>query len=65
MLEMERLRDQLQLHQFLQDCEELGEWVQEKSISAQDDSYRSAKTVHSKWTRHQAFEAEIQSNKDR
>ncbi|XP_043206093.1 spectrin beta chain-like isoform X2 [Amphibalanus amphitrite] len=65
MLEMERLRDQLQLHQFLQDCEELGEWIQEKSISAQDDSYRSAKTVHSKWTRHQAFEAEIASNKDR
>lgn len=32
---------------------------------AQDDTYRSAKTVHSKWTRHQAFEAEIASNKDR
>jgi len=32
---------------------------------AQDETYRSAKTVHSKWTRHQAFEAEIASNKDR
>ncbi|ODM93367.1 Spectrin beta chain, partial [Orchesella cincta] len=63
--QMEKLKDQLQLHQFLQDCEELAEWIQEKSMIAQDDTYRSAKTVHSKWTRHQAFEAEIASNKDR
>lgn len=63
--QLEKLRDQLQLHQFLQDCEELGEWVQEKNITAQDETYRSAKTVHSKWTRHQAFEAEIGANKDR
>ncbi|XP_049795155.1 spectrin beta chain isoform X2 [Schistocerca nitens] len=63
--QMEKLKDQLQLHQFLQDCEELGEWVQEKTVTALDDTYRSAKTVHSKWTRHQAFEAEIASNKDR
>ncbi|XP_017882681.1 spectrin beta chain isoform X5 [Ceratina calcarata] len=62
---MERLKDQLQLQMFLQDCEELAEWVQEKHITAQDETYRSAKTVHSKWTRHQAFEAEIASNKDR
>lgn len=46
-------------------CLQLNEWVQEKSIIAQDETYRSAKTVHSKWTRHQAFEAEVQSNKDR
>ena len=26
---------------------------------------RSAKTIHSKWTRHQAFESEIASNKER
>ncbi|XP_032787859.2 spectrin beta chain isoform X5 [Daphnia magna] len=62
---MEKLRDALQLQQFLQDCEELSEWIQEKNIIAQDETYRSAKTVHSKWTRHQAFEAEIASNKDR
>ncbi|CAH1390274.1 unnamed protein product [Nezara viridula] len=62
---MEKLKDQLQLHQFLQDCEELSEWIQEKKFISQDESYRSAKTVHSKWTRHQAFEAEIASNKDR
>ncbi|KAK6634026.1 hypothetical protein RUM44_004633 [Polyplax serrata] len=64
-LTMNKLKDQLMLHQFLQDCEELGEWIQEKNLTAQDDTYRSAKTVHSKWTRHQAFEAEIGANKDR
>ncbi|XP_054154264.1 spectrin beta chain-like isoform X2 [Oppia nitens] len=61
----DKLRDELQLQQFLQDCDELNEWIQEKYIIAQDETYRSAKTVHSKWTRHQAFEAEIASNKDR
>ena len=60
-----KLKDQLQVHQFLQDCEQLGEWIQEKYITAQDETYRSAKTVHSKWTRHQAFEAEIAANKAR
>lgn len=63
--QMERLKDQLQLHQFLQDCGQLSEWAQEKHIIAQDETYRSAKTIHSKWTRHQAFEAEIAANKDR
>uniref|UniRef100_A0A0K8SEL8 Spectrin beta chain n=2 Tax=Lygus hesperus TaxID=30085 RepID=A0A0K8SEL8_LYGHE len=63
--EMDKLKDQLELHQFLQDCDELSEWIQEKKFISQDESYRSAKTVHSKWTRHQAFEAEIASNKDR
>lgn len=63
--QMEKFQDQLQLHQFLQDCDELGEWVQEKNVTAQDDTYRSAKTIHSKWTRHQAFEAEIAANKER
>ena len=27
--------------------------------------FRSARTIHSKWTRHQAFQSEIQSNKER
>jgi spectrin beta len=61
----EKLKNQVKLHEFLQDLEELNEWVQEKSLLARDDTYRTAKTVHSKWTRHQAFEAEIAANKDR
>lgn len=61
----ERLKNQVKLHEFLQDLEELNEWVQEKSLLAREDTYRTAKTVHSKWTRHQAFEAEIAANKER
>ena len=34
-------------------------------IAAQDETYRDAKNIHSKWMRHQAFESEIKSNKDR
>lgn len=61
----EKLKDQLQLQQFLSNCDEINEWMQEKSIIAEDETYRSAKTLHSKWTRHQAHEAEIAANKDR
>ncbi|XP_055703671.1 spectrin beta chain isoform X3 [Phlebotomus papatasi] len=61
----DKLKNQLKLHEFLQDLEELTEWVQEKHIIAQDETYRSTKTIHSKWTRHQAFEAEIAANKER
>ena len=34
-------------------------------IAAQDETYRDAKNIHSKYRRHQAFESEIASNKDR
>ena len=34
-------------------------------IAAQDETYRDAKNIHSKWMRHQAFESEIVANKDR
>lgn len=61
----EKLKNQVKLHEFLQDLEELAQWVQEKYVTSQDESYRSAKTIHSKWTRHQAFEAEIAANKER
>jgi len=62
--QLEKLRDQLLLHQFLQDCEELHDWIQEKNVLVQEDTYRSAKTIHSKWTRHQAFQSEIACNKE-
>lgn len=61
----DRLKDQLQLQQFASNCDELLEWMQEKSIVTEDESYRSAKTLHSKWTRHRAHELEIAANKDR
>merc|ERR1712083_1187480 len=63
--QLEKLRDQLLLHTFLQDCEELHDWIQERNVLVQEDTYRSARTIHSKWTRHQAFASEINSNKER
>ena len=34
-------------------------------MAAADETYRESKNIHSKWRRHQAFESEIASNKDR
>lgn len=33
-------------------------------MAAQDETYRDAKTIHTKFVRHQAFEAEVFANKD-
>lgn len=62
---LERLKDSLQVQQWMQDCEELNEWLGDKMIAAQDETYRDAKNIHSKYMRHQAFESEIAANKDR
>lgn len=35
-----RLEDALALQQFLSDCDELREWIEEKMIRAQDETYR-------------------------
>ena len=43
----------------------MSEWVGDKMIQAQDETYRDAKNIHSKYMRHQAFESEISANKDR
>ena len=63
--QLQKLKDSLKMQQFLQDCEELSDWLGEKQIAAQDETYRDAKNIHSKYMRHQAFESEIKSNKDR
>lgn len=61
---LETLKDSRELHKFLQDCDELTDWLGEKQIAAQDDTYRDAKNIHSKYMRHQAFDLEVKSNKD-
>ncbi|XP_074662524.1 spectrin beta chain-like isoform X4 [Tubulanus polymorphus] len=62
---LERLKDSLMLQQFMQDCDDIEEWLQDKKIAAEDETYRDAKNIHSKYMRHQAFESEITANKDR
>uniref|UniRef100_A0A8C5WXP9 Spectrin beta chain n=1 Tax=Laticauda laticaudata TaxID=8630 RepID=A0A8C5WXP9_LATLA len=58
-----RLRDNRILQHFLQDCQELTLWINEKMLSAQDMSYDEARNLHTKWQKHQAFMAELASNK--
>uniref|UniRef100_A0A8D2LEI7 Spectrin beta chain n=1 Tax=Varanus komodoensis TaxID=61221 RepID=A0A8D2LEI7_VARKO len=58
-----RLRDNRELQHFLQDCQELTLWINEKMLSAQDMSYDEARNLHTKWQKHQAFMAELASNK--
>ncbi|XP_063053381.1 spectrin beta chain, non-erythrocytic 1 [Engraulis encrasicolus] len=59
-----RLKDNRDLQKFLQDCQELNLWISEKMLTAQDMSYDEARNLHSKWLKHQAFMAELQSNKE-
>ncbi|XP_055520757.1 spectrin beta chain, non-erythrocytic 1-like isoform X2 [Leucoraja erinacea] len=59
-----RLKDNLELQKFLQDCQELTLWINEKMLTAQDMSYDEARNLHTKWQKHQAFMAELASNKE-
>ncbi|KAM6128082.1 spectrin beta chain, non-erythrocytic 1 isoform 1-T1 [Pterocles gutturalis] len=59
-----RLKDNRDLQKFLQDCQELSLWINEKMLTAQDMSYDEARNLHSKWLKHQAFMAELASNKE-
>uniref|UniRef100_A0A6Q2Z5V4 Spectrin beta chain n=1 Tax=Esox lucius TaxID=8010 RepID=A0A6Q2Z5V4_ESOLU len=45
-------------------CVKLSLWINEKMLTAQDMSYDEARNLHSKWLKHQAFMAELQSNKE-
>ncbi|XP_069494766.1 spectrin beta chain, erythrocytic isoform X2 [Ambystoma mexicanum] len=57
------LTDNRDLQSFLQNCQELTFWINEKMLTAQDMSYDEAHNLHSKWLKHQAFMAELASNK--
>uniref|UniRef100_A0A8C4EVS9 Spectrin beta chain n=1 Tax=Dicentrarchus labrax TaxID=13489 RepID=A0A8C4EVS9_DICLA len=60
----EKLRDNRDLQHFLQNTQDLTLWINEKMLTAQDTSYDEARNLHSKWLKHQAFMAELGSNKD-
>ncbi|XP_048883547.1 spectrin beta chain, non-erythrocytic 1-like isoform X1 [Brienomyrus brachyistius] len=59
-----KLKDNRELQHFLEDGQELSLWINEKMLTAQDMSYDEARNLHSKWQKHQAFMAELASNKD-
>uniref|UniRef100_A0A670J6R8 Spectrin beta chain n=1 Tax=Podarcis muralis TaxID=64176 RepID=A0A670J6R8_PODMU len=56
------LKDNHELRNFLQNCQELTTWIDEKMLTAQDISYDEARNLHSKWLKHQSFMAELASN---
>ncbi|KAM6912333.1 spectrin beta chain, erythrocytic [Xenentodon cancila] len=60
----EKLRDNRDVQHFLQNTQDLTVWINEKMLTAQDTSYDEARNLHSKWLKHQAFMAELASNKD-
>ncbi|CAF1060614.1 unnamed protein product [Rotaria sp. Silwood1] len=61
----DKLQESLKYFQFIQDCDDLKEWLDMKTLQAQDDTYRDTANIHTKYLRHQAFQAEINSNKER
>ncbi|CAF3032963.1 unnamed protein product [Rotaria sp. Silwood2] len=60
-----KLQESLKYFQFIQDCDDLKEWLDMKTLQAEDDTYRDTANIHTKYLRHQAFQAEINSNKER
>ncbi|XP_075692211.1 spectrin beta chain, non-erythrocytic 4 [Rhinoderma darwinii] len=60
---LQRLKDHLQLQHFLQDCNELDAWINEKTLMARDNSRDVTQKLHKKWLKHQAFMAELSQNK--
>uniref|UniRef100_A0A8C1G6Q8 Spectrin beta chain n=1 Tax=Cyprinus carpio TaxID=7962 RepID=A0A8C1G6Q8_CYPCA len=62
-----KLKDNRELKHFLQNTQDVSNltlWINEKMLTAQDTSYDEARNLHSKWQKHQAFMAELASNKD-
>uniref|UniRef100_A0A8C9W037 Spectrin beta chain n=1 Tax=Scleropages formosus TaxID=113540 RepID=A0A8C9W037_SCLFO len=59
-----KLKDNRDLQHFLQNTQDLTLWINEKMLTAQDTSYDEARNLHTKWQKHQAFMAELASNKD-
>ncbi|XP_033634187.1 spectrin beta chain-like [Asterias rubens] len=62
---LNRLKDNRLLQSFLQEADELGIFLVEKTVIAQEETYDEARSLHGKWQKHQAFEAELSANKER
>ncbi|XP_063371372.1 spectrin beta chain [Cydia amplana] len=56
------LQANLAHHQFLASTEELQAWIQDKTRTAKDQSYRDLANLERKLQKHEAFEAELQAN---
>ncbi|XP_043536626.1 spectrin beta chain, non-erythrocytic 4-like [Chiloscyllium plagiosum] len=61
---LERLAVQWELQQFLQSCQELGDWINEKMLTVRTTSHDDVQKLHKKWLKHQAFMAELALNRE-
>ena len=52
-------------YEFRADCDELRDWMADKSRSAADDNYRDLSNLERKLQRHEAFERELRANEGR
>ncbi|XP_014671019.1 PREDICTED: spectrin alpha chain, non-erythrocytic 1-like [Priapulus caudatus] len=59
-----KLEKAIQLQQYLDNAHEVSRWIQEKMQIACDESYRDPTNLQSKIQKHQAFEAELLSNRN-
>ncbi|KAM7448230.1 hypothetical protein ABFA07_003643 [Porites harrisoni] len=62
---LKRLRDSLELQQFIQDAEDMYDWLNERLLIASEETYRDLSNIQGKVMKHRTFEAEIQANKER
>nr|CAB3266545.1 spectrin alpha chain, non-erythrocytic 1 [Phallusia mammillata] len=60
-----RLGETQTLQQFSRDADEAEAWIADKLQTASDDSYKDPSNIQSKHQKHQAFEAELDANKER
>ncbi|KAH7638391.1 alpha spectrin [Dermatophagoides farinae] len=60
-----KLGDSQSIQQFSRDADEVEKWITEKLQMATDESYKDPANIQSKHQKHQAFEAELNANKER
>ena len=60
---LSKLKEELKLKQFLEDSNEVIDWMNERLQSATDESYKDdTSNLRSKLLKHSAFEAELNAN---
>ncbi|XP_048586984.1 spectrin alpha chain, non-erythrocytic 1 isoform X2 [Nematostella vectensis] len=60
-----KLGESKTIQQFSRDAEDIEVWISEKMQTVLDESYKDPTNLQSKFQKHQAFEAEVEANKER
>ncbi|PAA46340.1 hypothetical protein BOX15_Mlig013263g8 [Macrostomum lignano] len=60
-----QLRALLRLQHLRQDMDDLAEWIEDRRLVAEDESFKDSKNITSRYNRHKTFEREIEANKER